>query len=121
MAGVVNNCKKCGFVIFDEQTRKMLCDVCEAEENGLPEGDSMLCNHANEVPVDCPCGPNCYCRTQGSCRSPANPNVRVFKIIPTERKRKKKKVKKVTKKAKKEQSYLGKFDNIDVEDDGTGD
>lgn len=28
MAGVINNCKECGFVIFDEQTKTMLCDEC---------------------------------------------------------------------------------------------
>jgi hypothetical protein len=43
-------------------------------------GSAMMCNHANEVPVVCPCEPGCYCRTQGSCRPrnllvPSNPIV----------------------------------------------
>jgi hypothetical protein len=30
MAGVQANCRECGFMIFDEQTRSMLCDECLA-------------------------------------------------------------------------------------------
>jgi len=31
-------------------------------------GSAFLCEHANEVPAVCPCGPECYCRIKGSCR-----------------------------------------------------
>lgn len=34
MAGVTANCKECGYMIFDEQTRHMLCDECA---NLIPE------------------------------------------------------------------------------------
>ena len=41
MAGVTANCKECGFMIFDEQTRSMLCDDCaklspEDRISGIP-------------------------------------------------------------------------------------
>jgi hypothetical protein len=29
--------------------------------------ESMLCEHANEVPMVCRCPPDCYCRQNGSC------------------------------------------------------
>ncbi len=29
---------------------------------------AMFCEHANEVPMGCPCRPDCYCRHEGSCR-----------------------------------------------------
>ncbi len=112
MAGVVNNCKECGFLIFDEQTIQMLCDQClrrheregrDVPVNPLAVSDALLCNHANEVPVECICGSNCYCRTQGSCR-----------VKQVKNPRKKRKV-------KKKYRYLGRFDNLNVENDGTGD
>lgn len=31
--------------------------------------DSMFCGHANEVPHECTCSPNCYCRVEGSCKN----------------------------------------------------
>jgi hypothetical protein len=27
-----------------------------------------MCGHANESPVNCDCGPDCYCRVYGCCR-----------------------------------------------------
>lgn len=29
---------------------------------------ALSCDHANEVPVSCPCKKDCYCRRKGSCR-----------------------------------------------------
>lgn len=28
----------------------------------------MYCEHANEMPVSCPCPPECWCRVKGPCR-----------------------------------------------------
>jgi len=33
-----------------------------------PTTSPVLCAHANEVPRVCQCGPDCYCRREGSCR-----------------------------------------------------
>lgn len=44
-------------------------DESSSPENrpiGQMAGD--MCQHANEVPNVCPCGPECSCRTRGSCR-----------------------------------------------------
>jgi len=33
-----------------------------------PEPTSAVCcNHANEVPAQCVCATNCYCKAEGSC------------------------------------------------------
>lgn len=29
----------------------------------IPEGSPVLCEHANECPATCPCGPECYCKS----------------------------------------------------------
>ena len=34
-------------------------------QRGVPRGDAILCNHANENPGHCPCDPDCYCRQDG--------------------------------------------------------
>jgi hypothetical protein len=34
-------------------------------QRGVPAGDAILCNHANENPGHCPCDPDCYCRQDG--------------------------------------------------------
>jgi hypothetical protein len=34
-------------------------------QRGVPRGDAILCNHANENPGHCPCAPDCYCRQDG--------------------------------------------------------
>lgn len=51
--------------------RDLLYDEQEPPEvrssSGPAEIDAVFCEHANEVPSRCPCPPNCYCRTQGSC------------------------------------------------------
>lgn len=31
--------------------------------------NSIYCNHANEMPVQCPCDSDCYCRKHGNCGS----------------------------------------------------
>lgn len=31
---------------------------------------SMFCDHANEVPAECTCASNCYCKAEGSCAPP---------------------------------------------------
>lgn len=28
----------------------------------------MYCEHANEMPVSCPCPPECWCRVKGPCK-----------------------------------------------------
>jgi hypothetical protein len=34
-------------------------------QRGVPRGDAILCNHANENPGHCPCDGDCYCRQNG--------------------------------------------------------
>jgi len=36
----------------------------------MPEGfsdNSIFCNHANEMPIECPCDIDCYCYVHGGC------------------------------------------------------
>jgi uncharacterized Zn finger protein (UPF0148 family) len=42
MAGVTASCRECGFPIFDEQTRTMLCDECQK----LPVIDRIVSGRA---------------------------------------------------------------------------
>ncbi len=37
-------------------------------------GSALACNHANEMPVKCPCEPDCYCKAH-SCIENAYQNV----------------------------------------------
>ena len=48
--------------------------------------NSMFCNHANEVPAQCPCKDDCYCRVEGTCRDKTvdnrgHQNVKVDKTV----------------------------------------
>jgi hypothetical protein len=44
-------------------------------DEGEEEINAMYCEHANEVPMTCPCPPNCFCRVKGSCvNRPCPPN-----------------------------------------------
>ena len=119
-ADIINSCKNCG-IYFRNHDEKFprLCDICALEFilgrtevepktipiDPIPATDHSVCSHAKEVPAVCPCWPNCYCRIKGNC-------LPVVSI---------KKPKKRVKRVKRERRYIGKFDYIHVEDDGTGD
>lgn len=55
-----------------EQVERLAIHPAQADPNahlphqrGVPAGDAILCNHANENPGHCPCEADCYCRQDG--------------------------------------------------------
>jgi hypothetical protein len=48
-------------------------DAAQARSRGRWSKNPLMCNHANECPQTCPCGPDCYCRdhTCRGCRGDA--------------------------------------------------
>ena len=79
-------CATCGDAKFNGDQSVYCSNECAGirgandrhlNRRGVPRGDAILCNHANENPGHCPCEPDCYCRQDGhTCsdvRSEPNP------------------------------------------------
>jgi hypothetical protein len=47
------------------------CAEAENEVRGWDASNPILCEHANEVPAQCSCAPDCYCKSH-TCRPVVN-------------------------------------------------
>jgi hypothetical protein len=51
-------------IILDEMDRRIRLESHVCGERCSP----LYCEHANEMPVVCPCPSDCYCKIHGNCK-----------------------------------------------------